>query len=72
MNVFVLIIHPYFFLFLIRYISMIKQEHCPGKAVYVQVIAARVRKDMKVAFGEVKDRLKILFPVKKGKHDGHS
>lgn len=72
MNVFIIILHRHLFLFLLRYKSMIKQEHCPGKAVYVQVIAARVRKDMKVAFGEVKDRLKILFPVKKGKHDGHS
>jgi hypothetical protein len=29
------------------------QEHVPGKPVYVHVIAARLRMDMKIAFGEV-------------------
>jgi len=39
------------------------EEHTPGKKFYVQVLAARVRMDMKVAFGEVKATLKKLFPV---------
>jgi len=43
----------------------IMQENLPGKPIYIQVIAARVRMDMKVAFGEVKEQLKKLFPVKK-------
>ena len=33
--------------------------------LFIQVIAARVRMDMKVAFTEVKDTLKRLFPVTK-------
>ena len=33
--------------------KMIMQEHVPGKTVYVHVIAARLRMDMKIAFGEV-------------------
>ena len=41
----------------------IMQEHVPGKTVYVHIIAARLRMDMKVAFGEVKEQLKKLFPV---------
>eukprot|EP00605_Chrysophyceae_sp_TOSAG23-4_P001387 GSChrysophyteH1.ASY1.ANO1.1507.1 assembled CDS len=40
-----------------------KGRYKPG-GVYVQVIAARLRMDMKVAFGEVKETLKVLFPVK--------
>lgn len=43
----------------------IMEMHVPGKQVYIQVIAARVRMDMKVAFGEVKETLKKLFPVAK-------
>ena len=35
----------------------------PG-GVFVSIIAARVRMDMKTAFGELKDTLKTLFPVK--------
>ena len=31
----------------------IMQENVPGKPVYVHVIAARLRMDMKIAFGEV-------------------
>lgn len=42
----------------------IMHQFCPGKVVYVQVIAARVRMDMKVAFGEVKDTLKKIFAEK--------
>eukprot|EP00606_Chrysophyceae_sp_TOSAG23-5_P000895 GSChrysophyteH2.ASY1.ANO1.1736.1 assembled CDS len=40
-----------------------KGRYKPG-GVYVQVIAARLRMDMKVAFGEVKETLKVLFPLK--------
>jgi GTPase SAR1 family protein len=42
-----------------------KKQPCdrPG-GLYVQVIAARVRMDMKMAFGQVKDTLKTLFPMK--------
>jgi GTPase SAR1 family protein len=40
---------------------------CPGKQVYINVIAARVRMDMKIAFGEVKETLKKLTAAKKGR-----
>lgn len=43
----------------------IMAEHCPGKHVYIHVIAARLRMDMKVAFGEVKEELKKLYAPKK-------
>lgn len=33
-------------------------EHVPGKPLPIHIIAARVRRDMKMAFGEVKDNLK--------------
>lgn len=33
--------------------KMIMQESVPGKPVYVHIIAARLRMDMKIAFGEV-------------------
>ena len=33
-------------------------QHCPGKPLSIHIIAARVRRDMKMAFGEVKDNLK--------------
>ena len=42
----------------------IMEEECPGKQLYIQIIAARVRLDMKIAFGEVKETLKKLYPVK--------
>jgi len=42
----------------------IMEEECPGKGVIIQVIAARVRLDMKIAFGIVKETLKKLYPVK--------
>ena len=32
--------------------------------LFVQILAARVRMDMKVAFNEVKETLKRLFPIK--------
>jgi len=41
------------------------QENVPGKEVYTHVIAARVRMDMKIAFGEVKDTLKNIYQKKK-------
>ena len=44
------------------------QENVPGKIVYLHIIAARVRMDMKIAFGEVKEQLKKLFPVKAHPH----
>mmetsp|Transcript_31299 Transcript_31299/g.29840 ORF Transcript_31299/g.29840 Transcript_31299/m.29840 type:complete len:356 (-) Transcript_31299:403-1470(-) len=50
--------------FIERRYKLIMQEHVPGKPVYVHVIAARLRMDMKIAFGEVKEKLKTLFPVK--------
>jgi len=45
----------------------IMNRHIPGKAVYINVIAARVRMDMKIAFGEVKETLKKLAKEKKAK-----
>jgi hypothetical protein len=39
--------------FIERRYKLIMQEHVPGKPVYVHVIAARLRMDMKIAFGEV-------------------
>jgi hypothetical protein len=38
---------------------------CPGKKIFIQVIAARVRMDMKVAFGEVKEQLKKINAAKR-------
>jgi GTPase SAR1 family protein len=43
------------------------QQNVPGKKVYTHVIAARVRMDMKIAFGEVKDTLKNIYQNKKKK-----
>ena len=43
----------------------IMEEHCPGKPLFICVIAARVRMDMKMAFGTVKDELKKMFPPPK-------
>lgn len=40
---------------------------CPGKKIYIHVIAARVRLDMKVAFGEVKEELKKITAAAKKK-----
>lgn len=45
----------------------IMERVCPGKKLYIQVIAARVRMDMKVAFGEVKETLKKITAAKKGR-----
>ncbi|CAM9528289.1 unnamed protein product, partial [Laminaria digitata] len=39
----------------------------PGKDVTVHVIAARVRMDMKIAFGEVKDDIRRAFEPKVGR-----
>lgn len=43
------------------------EANVPGKQVYTHVIAARVRMDMKMAFGEVKDTLKNIYQKKKKK-----
>ena len=45
----------------------IMERVCPGKKVYIHVIAARVRMDMKIAFGEVKETLKKITLAKKGR-----
>jgi hypothetical protein len=36
----------------------IMEKHVPGKGLPISIIAARIRRDMKLAFGEVKDSLK--------------
>lgn len=38
--------------------NQVVEKHTPGKPLVIHVIAARVRRDMKMAFGEVKDQLK--------------
>jgi hypothetical protein len=50
----------------------IMEEHVPGKNVYVHVIAARLRLDMKIAFGEVREQLKKLYPVNPKERRGSS
>ena len=45
----------------------IMQANIPGKPVYIHIIAARVRMDMKVAFGEVKETLKKIYAIDKNK-----
>ena len=55
----------YFFILANRFIKLSFNKHCPGKAVHIHVIAARLRMDMKVACGEVKDELKKFHPVGK-------
>lgn len=42
----------------------IMDEAVPHKACPIQIIAARVRRDMKLAFGEVKESLKKTNPAK--------
>jgi hypothetical protein len=42
-----------------KYEDLMK-EHGGGRQVYVHIIAARVRRDIKIAFGEVKETLKKL------------
>jgi len=44
-------------------VSKKKSTTVPKGGIFIQVIAARVRMDMKTAFAEVKDTLKVLFPV---------
>ena len=46
----------------------IREKTIPGKQVYVSVIAARLRMDMKVAFGEIRETLKRLYPIKEEKN----
>jgi len=45
----------------------VMEQHCPGKEVSLFVIAARVRMDMKMAFGEVKDMVRNFHQNKKKK-----
>ena len=49
-----------------KYID-IMQQTIPGKQIYVHIIAARLRMDMKFAFGEIRETLKKLYPVKEDK-----
>lgn len=42
------------------------EKHTPGKSLPIHVVAARVRRDMKMAFGEVKDTLKRKFQQEGG------
>ena len=39
----------------------IMEKHVPGKKPYVHIVAARVRMDMKIAFGEVKEQTKKIY-----------
>ena len=43
--------------------------YCPNKPLHIQVIAARLRMDMKVAFSEVKDKMKQLYSSGKKHND---
>jgi len=45
----------------------VMEQHCPGKEVNIFVIAARVRMDMKMAFGEVKDMVRNYHLQKRKK-----
>ena len=49
-----------------KFLDVAKQR-CPGKKIYIHVIAARLRMDMKVAFGEVKEELKVIMAAQKKK-----
>lgn len=44
------------------------EKHVPGKGLPIHVVAARVRRDMKLAFGEVKDTLKRNFQQTQGSY----
>lgn len=50
--------------FVVQKFRKILHEHNPGKSLKIFVIAAKVRMDMKIAFNEIKDTLKKLYPVK--------
>eukprot|EP00618_Florenciella_parvula_P032277 CAMPEP_0119464418 /NCGR_PEP_ID=MMETSP1344-20130328/25_1 /TAXON_ID=236787 /ORGANISM="Florenciella parvula, Strain CCMP2471" /LENGTH=352 /DNA_ID=CAMNT_0007496627 /DNA_START=332 /DNA_END=1390 /DNA_ORIENTATION=+ len=39
----------------------IMDEECPGKEVFISIIAARVRMDMKIMFADVKENLKKIY-----------
>eukprot|EP00611_Tribonema_gayanum_P021595 TRINITY_DN4184_c0_g1_i2.p1 TRINITY_DN4184_c0_g1~~TRINITY_DN4184_c0_g1_i2.p1 ORF type:complete len:357 (-),score=139.00 TRINITY_DN4184_c0_g1_i2:304-1374(-) len=45
----------------------IMDKYCPGKGVIIHVVAARVRMDMKIAFGEVKEQIKSIYAERAGK-----
>lgn len=50
----------------------IMEEAIPHKPVPIHIIAARVRRDMKLAFGEVKDSLKRSNPAKSHASHNHA
>lgn len=43
----------------------VMQKHCPGKDFPIHIVAARVRMDMKIAFGDVKEEIKRIYKTKK-------
>ncbi|CAM9169366.1 unnamed protein product [Choristocarpus tenellus] len=45
----------------------IVQASCPNKKLFVHVVAARLRMDMKVAWGDVKEQLKAIYSRKDSK-----
>eukprot|EP00611_Tribonema_gayanum_P021594 TRINITY_DN4184_c0_g1_i1.p1 TRINITY_DN4184_c0_g1~~TRINITY_DN4184_c0_g1_i1.p1 ORF type:complete len:358 (-),score=131.00 TRINITY_DN4184_c0_g1_i1:797-1870(-) len=45
----------------------VMDKYCLGKGVNVHVVAARVRMDMKIAFGEVKEQIKAIYAERAGK-----
>jgi GTPase SAR1 family protein len=44
--------------------NAIMEEACPGKEFPIHIVAASVRMDMKIAFGDVKERIKELYKGK--------
>ena len=45
--------------------AAVMERHCPGKDFPIHVTAARVRMDMKIAFGDVKEAIKDIYKNKK-------
>ncbi len=41
--------------------SAVMERHCPGKSFPIHIVAARVRMDMKIAFGDVKEEIKKIY-----------
>jgi hypothetical protein len=46
--------------------TAVMEKHCPGKKLPIHITAARVRMDMKIAFGDVKEEIKNIY-LKGGK-----
>lgn len=44
-----------------RRFQEVMQRHSPRKNLHIHVMASRVRLEMKGAFTDVKDRIKVLF-----------